>query len=274
MFECCGNLFLLKVLTTVRLTSLCLPSSLAVPPGTPAPAPLCCTFPLLGCATSVSFLFCHLHHFCLSEITLCPLFSSIWYPFCPHLSHSTYDTITSFVYHPNSNRHASSGMPSLQCSCAFRHRTCTRLLLYSFCCTFCGMATHTVFSTTHNFFSPFQIGHSLHLCPFSLYLKHSTSTVSCLLIIVSLTSHCITLLNNTSNLFWDTVPLFSSPSLFLQFRARCPNPLQCRHTLLLLPSNSALSLARACFWLSRLLMRVLYCVWDIVLTSQGYGVNG
>ena len=135
------------------------------------------------------------------------------------------------------------------------------------------MATRATFSTTCNFFSPFQIGHSLHLCPFSPHLKHSTSTVSYLLIVVSLTSHCITLLDNTSNLFWGTIPLFSSPSLFLQFWTRCLNPLQYRYTLLLLSSNSALSLVRACFWLSRLLMRALYCIWDIVLTSQGYGVN-
>ena len=149
-------------------------------------------------------------------------------------------------------------MPSLQCFCAFCYRTCAGLLLHSFCCTFCGMAICTIFSTIYNFFSPFQIGHSLHLCLFSLYLKHSTSTVSCFLIIVSLTSHCITLLDSTSNLFWGVVPLSSFPFLFLQFRTRCLNPLQFQHSCSFFPSNFALSLVRACFWLSRLLIRELY----------------
>ena len=154
--------------------------------------------------------------------------------------------------------HTSSGMSSPQCFCTFCCRTYARLLLHSFCCTFCGMATCTAFSTIHNFFSPFQIGHSLHLCLFSLHLKYSTSTVSCFLIIVSLTSHCITLLDSTSNLFWGAVPLSSFPFLFLQFQTRYLNPLQFQYSCSFFPSNFALSLVRACFWLSRLLIRELY----------------
>ena len=149
-------------------------------------------------------------------------------------------------------------MPSPQCSCAFCHRTCARLLLYSFCCTFCGMAIHTTFSTIHNFFSSFQIEYSLHLYPFSPHFEHSTSTVSYFLIIVSLISHCIILLNSTSNLFWGVVSLFSFPFSFLQFWTRCPNPLQFQHSHSFFPFNFALSLVRACFWLSRLLIRELY----------------
>ena len=198
---------------------------------------LCCTLPSMGHAAFFSSFFWHPHYFCLSLITLCPLFSSTWYPFSPHLSHCMYITITSLVYYPNSNRHVSSGIPSLQCSCTFCHKTYTRLFLYSFCCAsrglaicaafsfstllnllsctspftehtslssyyaFCGLATCTaLFFLTYN-------GHSLHLCPFSLYLKHWTSTTPTLLIILSSTPHCITLLFNISNLFWEmTVP--------------------------------------------------------------------
>ena len=252
----------------VRLTSLCLLLSFAVPSRTPAHALLYYAFSLLGYAASASFFFWHPHYFCLSEITPCSLFSSTWHSFHPYLSHSTYNTITSFVYHPSSNRHASSGVPSPQCSCAFCCRTCARLFLHSFCCTFCGMATCAASSTTYNFFSSFQGGHSLHLYSFSLHLKHSTFTISCFFTILSFTSHCIILLDNTSNLFWGAVPLFSFPSLFLQFQARCPNPLQLQHTLPSLLSISALNLARACHWLSILSIRKLYCSRNMVLHLQ------
>jgi len=156
-------------------------------------------------------------------------------------------------------------MPSPQCSCAFCRRTCTRLLLHSFCYAFCGMATCAISSTTHNFFSPFQRGHSLHLCPFSPYLKHSTFTVSCFFIILSFISHCITLLDNTSNLFWGAVSLFSFPSLFLQFQARCLNPLQLQHSRSFFSSNFALNAVRTHFCLSKSLINELYCCKDMVL---------
>ena len=249
----------------VHLTSLCLPPSFAVPSRTPACAPLYCAFPLLECATSTFFLFWYPHHFYLSEITSCPLFFSTWHPFCPHLSHSTYDTITSFIYHPSSNRYALSGTPSPQYSCTFHHRMCAGLLFYSFCCAFCGMATYTASSAIRNFFSFFQREHSLHLCPFSLHLKHSTSTASCFLIILSFTSHCITLLVNTSNLFWGAVPLFFSSFLFLQFQTRYLNPLQFQHSHSFFPFNFALNKTRACFCLSKLLINKLYCYKDMVL---------
>jgi len=105
----------------------------------------------------------------------------------------------------------------------------------------------------------------LHLCPFSPHLKHSTFTVSCFLIIPSFTSHYITLLDNTSNLFWGAVSLFSFPFLFLQFRARCPNPLQLQYSHSFFPSNFALNEVRACFCLSKLLISELYCCKDMVL---------
>jgi len=103
------------------------------------------------------------------------------------------------------------------------------------------------------------------LCPFSPYLKYSTFTVSCFLIILSFTSHCITLLDNTSNLFWEVVPLFFFPSLFLQFQARCLNPLQLQHSRSFFPSNFALNEVRAHFCLSKLLINELYCCKDMVL---------
>ena len=158
-----------------------------------------------------------------------------------------------------------SGIPSPQCSCAFCHRTCAGLLLHSFYCAFCGMATCTASSATYNFFSSFQRGHSLHLCPFSPHLKHFTSTTSCFLIILSFTSHCITLLVNTSNLFWREVPLSSFPFLFLQFQARYLNPLRFQHSCSFFPSNFALNETRVCFRLSKLLINELYCCKDMVL---------
>ena len=76
------------------------------------------------------------------------------------------------------------------------------------------------------------------------HLKHFTFTISCFLITFSFILHCITLLDNTSNLFWEVVPLFSFPSLFLQFQARCPNPLQLQHSHFFFPSNFALNEVR------------------------------
>ena len=68
-------------------------------------------------------------------------------------------------------------MPSLQCSCAFCHKTCARLLLYSpsFCCTFCGIAICTTTFSTHLSLSIFLREYPLHLCPFSPHLKYSTT---------------------------------------------------------------------------------------------------
>ena len=127
------------------------------------------------------------------------------------------------------------------------------------------MTTCATSSTTRNFFSPFQRGHSLYLCSFSPHLKHSTFTISCFLIILSFTSHCITLLDNTSNLFWGAVPLFSSSFLFLQFQTRYLNPLQFQHSRSFFPFNFALNKTRACFCLSKLLINKLYCCKDMVL---------
>ena len=129
----------------------------------------------------------------------------------------------------------------------------------SFCCAFCGLAICTAFSfLTYN-------EYSLYLCPFSLHLKHSTSTTPILLIVLFSTPHCIILLLNTSNLFWGTTVLFPSSFCFLQFRTRCPNPLQLKHSFSLLLSSSSLSLVRVCFSLSILLINELYCCKDIVL---------
>ena len=134
-----------------------------------------------------------------------------------------YNATTFSVYHPNLNRDAPSGMSSSQYSCAFHCKTCAGLLLHtsSFpCCTSRGLAVYaTSFSSALlSFLSSFVLfyrGHSLHLCPFSPYLKHSTAITSCLLIIFSSASHCITLLFNTSNLFWGMTVPFSPSFLFL-----------------------------------------------------------
>ena len=136
------------------------------------------------------------------------------------------------------------------------------------CCVFCGLVTYaTLFFLTHN-------GHSLHLCPFSPHLKHSTSTTPTLLIMLSSTSHCITLLFNTSNLFWGMTVPSSSLLLFLQFWARYLNFLQLLHSFFFLSSSSSLSLARAHFSLSRLLNNELYYCRDMMLCLyRRYGFN-
>ena len=105
-----------------------------------------------------------------------------------------------------------------------------------------------------------------NLCLFSPHLKHSTLlTSSYLLIILSSNPYCITLLINISNLFWGTTFPFFSPPLFLQLWARCPNPLQLLHKFPLLPSSSSLSLVRACFSLSKLLINELYFCKNMIL---------
>ena len=156
-------------------------------------------------------------------------------------------------------------MSSPQCFCTFHHKMCAGLLLYSFCCAFCGMATCTTLSSFVFFFF-FYLGHFLHLCLSFSYLKHSTiqpiSSVSCLF---SSIPYLITLLLNISNLFWEMTFLFSFSSLFLQFWARCPNFLQYQQIFPFLPSSSALNLARVCFSLSKLLIRELYCCKDMML---------
>ena len=131
----------------------------------------------------------------------------------------------------------------------------------------------TTFSTC---FSTFLSGHSLHLCPFSLHLKHSNFTTFCLFIVLSSTPHCITLLNNTSNLFWGVILPLSSPfSKFLQFWARCPNFQQLKHSFSFLSSSSSLSLMREYFCLSILLRIELYYSKDIVLYFwKWYRFNG
>ena len=205
-----------------------------------------------------------------------------------------YVTITSFMHHPNSSRCVSSGTPLLQCSSVLLLNSTTKLLLHPCCtshdlvthttpsssvllnllscaspftgcaslssyCIFCGLTTCIVLSfLTHN-------GHSLHLCPFFPHLKHLTSTISCFLIILFFISHCIILLDNTSNLFLGATLLFSFSSLFLQFQARCPNPLQLQHSCSFFPFNFALNEVRACFCLSKLLINELYCCKDMVL---------
>ena len=154
-------------------------------------------------------------------------------PLYSHPPHSTNVTTSHLVLYPSfSNAVPFRGMSyALLYFCAFLHKEYASLL---FCCTFYGITTHTTPPSPHSLFS---------------------------------TPHCITWLLNISNLFWGIVFSFSPSALFLQFWARYPNLLQLKHIFPFLPSSSALNLARACFWLSMLLMRELYCVWDIVTTS-------
>ena len=193
----------------------------------------------------------------------------------PYLGHLKYVTTAPWPRHPNSHNSASCGTVGPQYHSALFLNCSHELLLHSLCCASRGLATRAapLSSTLLNLFSfscafPFSgcaglffyNGHSLHLCPSSPHLKHFTPNILTLLIVFSSTPHCITLLLNTSNLFWGTTVPFVSPLLFLQFRARCPNFLQHRHNFPFLPSNSALNLARAHFSLSRLLISWLYCV--------------
>ena len=135
-------------------------------------------------------------------------------------------------------------------SCTFSHRGHAGLLS---CCAFHGLATHTASFFFFLCFFTLIFGHSHLKCPTLQHLKHftSSSTFCYLTSTSSLTLHCITLLANTSNLFWEIGFPFSPLLLFLQLQARCPNFLYPQHFL---PSNSALNLARAFFWLSILLI--------------------
>ena len=228
------SLSILKVL----LTSFWLSSSFAVLSRSLAHVLLCCTFASLS-HTAFSTLFSlHPYQFNTSnlflEITPCSLLSSTWHTLLPHLSQVRYKTTTSFVHHSNSSRYTSSSTPLSQCSFALFLNSTTELLLYSYCtfcsiaacaasppstllnlccCVFCGIAIRATFSTSLFLFSYSR--HSLHLCPFSLHLKYSITITSCLLIIASSTPHYITLLFDTSNLFWGTIVPFSSSFLLL-----------------------------------------------------------
>ena len=160
---------------------------------------LCYTFSSVEHIAFLFSFFWHSHYLCLSLITLCSLFFSIWYPFSPYLSYYMYVTITSLVYYPSSNRCTLLGMPFPQCSCAFHHKTYTELLLHSsccasyglvtytalfsstlfnfYCCTFCSITTCTALSPFISLFFFFHNRHSLHLCPLSPHLKHFTTTI-------------------------------------------------------------------------------------------------
>ena len=159
--------------------------------------------------------------------------------------------ITSPVIYPNFNNYVSSSTFSiLQYSYAFSQLGCIGSIFFTFscCCTFpligCTASSCLLFS-----FSTSMFGHFYLQCPIPLYLKHCTFfTISCLLTFTPPpTPYYITLLAIISNLFWEIGFLFVSLLLFLQLWARYPNFLQYQHILSFLPSNSTLSLARACF---------------------------
>ena len=183
----------------VLLTSLCLFPSFAVLSRAPTYALLCYVSPSMGYITFLSSLFGHLYYFSSSnfllEITLCPMF---FFPYNILASYTSHILSIILLYHPNSSRHTLSGMPSSQCSCTFHYKIYTRLLLYPFCCASCSLVICTALSSPYLLFSFFLRGHSLH---FSSHLKHSTTTSSCLLNILSSIPHYITLLVNISNLF-------------------------------------------------------------------------
>ena len=125
--------------------------------------------------------------------------------------------ITSYlVLHPLfSGAALLGGIPcALLYSCTFFHKRCTNLFP---CCTFCGLATCAASSSPLLCFSTSTFRHSYLKCPTSQYLKHLTpSSTSCHLTFTSpFIPHCITLLANTSNLFWGIGFLFSSLFLFL-----------------------------------------------------------
>ena len=158
----------------------------------------------------------------------------------------------------------------LRLGVVLRHHSLSSYTGLSCCCAFCSLATYVISSFFLFFFLTSIFEHSYLRCLTLQYLKHFTfSIISCLLTFTSsLTLHCITLLAITSNLFWGIDFSFSFPFLFLQLQARCLNFLHLQYTLPSLPSISALSLARACCWLSILLMRELYCSRNIMLHLQ------
>ena len=272
-----------------------------MPSGFLAYALHCCTFPSVEhTAFSLPFSEHSLHFFNSSHsfplTTPYPLSSITWWPFFPQSSHVKYETTTFPLLRPNSNKSTSFSTPSPQYLNALCRRAFSELLLYAFCCTFCGITTYAAFSLSNLLF-----GQSLYQCPTPSYSKHFISffcaflliehagfffgctfggaaicttlpllSSSCLLIS---TPYLITLLDNASNLFWGTNILFFPSLLFLQLQARYPNFLYSKHIFPCLPSNSVLYLAKAHFSLSKLLINESYWVWDILLTYQWYGIN-
>ena len=219
----------------VLLTSLSPPSSLAVPFGASVHALSCYAFLSLGYATFFLLFFLrHPHHLISFHLFLlrtpCSLFSSMYDPFFSYHSHSRYVTTISPIYHSSSIRYTLSGISSPQCSYALHCRIYAGLLLHtsSFCYAFCGFAMCAAFSSFFLCFSTLIFGHFYLKCPTPQHLKHliSSSTFFHLTLTSSFTLHLITLLANTSNLFWGID--FPSPSflLFLQLWARCLNFLQ------------------------------------------------
>jgi len=139
------------------------------------------------------------------------------------------------------------------------------------CCIFYGPTICTICLLFPFCLSTSIFGHSYLQYPTLQYLKHFTS--STLFYYLTSTSffipHYITLVANILYLFWG-FSLFSFSFFFfvLQLWARYLNFLQFQHSFSLFPSNYALSKAKACFSLSMLLRRLLYCCWDIVLMPQ------
>jgi len=131
--------------------------------------------------------------------------------------------------------------------------------VFFFCCILCELTIYAIFLLLFLFFSTLIFGHSYlkYLTP--QHLKHLTSSIVLLLLILtfSFTSYFITLLNNTLNLFLEIGFLFSFLFLFLQFWARYPNLSQFQHFLLFFSFNSTFSLVKVCYWLSMLLMSKL-----------------
>ena len=210
------SLSILKVL----LTSLWLSPPFAVLFSSPDHVSPCCTFTSLGHAIFPI----HLHYFISSSfllvITPCPLLSSTWYPWLLYLSHTMYDTTTSFVYYPNSSRHTSSGTSLPQCSFALLLNSSTGLLFYS-CCASCGLATRatspsSIFLTFLSCASPFIECTSLSSNP------HTWSTWPLLLLSSLLSSFLLhTVLpyfSTPQTYFWESLSPFLPLSASCNFR--------------------------------------------------------
>ena len=109
-------------------------------------------------------------------ITPCPLSFTIWYPFFPQSLHVKYETTTSLLIYPNSNRSASLGTPSPQYSNALYHRVFSELLLYSSYYTFCRITICAVL-----FFSNLLFGQLLSTSmSYPLTLKTSHLVLLCI----------------------------------------------------------------------------------------------
>ena len=168
-----------------------------------------------------SYFFNSSHFFPLT--TLYPLSSATWCPFFPQSSHVKYETTTSPLLYPSSNKFTSSGTPFPQYLNALCYRTFPKLLLHSSCCTFCGITICAVLSLSNLLF-----GQSLHWCPTPSHSKYLISS-SCIFLPMEHASSFFgcTFCGTTT---WPTLSPLSF-SLFGHSFYWCPSSLYLKHCI-------------------------------------------